>query len=302
MPARVAVRAVVLATAAAIALGGVAAADTAPGDADLVTPGVQASRSLGTVAPGTVLQVTVGFVLTCKGLSHVDPGQVVTFTASTIGVPAGGAASATDATLGPVPPTWPADDAGCPAPAPTLETGVPSRVTLTAPTTPGDYTFTLVYARSVTPPGLGDGSSLTSLSAVDLVVTVEAVAPPPAPDPDPTPTPAPPAAEPPVHVDFGAPLGRGVLRVPRWVRVLPVAFRLSPGAVAPSLAVVPLAGCSAASSAGAAGPERGVPIRPAGRRGWLGLANLRGLGSACARVEVRVGPTTVGSAIVALRP
>jgi hypothetical protein len=169
MLARPLTRATAVAVALAIAFAGVAAADTAPGDADLVAPGPQVSRELGTVAPGATVVADVGFVLTCKGLAHVDHGQIVTFSPGTTTVPGDGTVTATDGAVGPVPDTWPVDGEGCPGPAPTLEATTPSHVTLTAPTSLGIHTFTITYARWVAPAGWGYPTSLTSLCAVDLV-------------------------------------------------------------------------------------------------------------------------------------
>jgi len=293
MLARPLTRATAVAVALAIAFAGIAAADTAPGDADLVTPGPQAWRDLGTAAPGATVVADVGFVLTCKGLAHVDHGQIVTFSPGTMTVPGDGTVTATNGAVGPVPNAWPVDGEGCPNPVPSLEAATPSHVTLTAPTSPGIYTFTIMYGRSVAPAGSDDPSSLTSMSAVDLVVTVDAALPPPPPPPPP------PAAGP--LVVFSPPLGGAELTVPRWVRTLPVKFRLEPEpATEPTLALVPLAACGPGAAAGA---ERSVVVRRLGRSGtWMGLADLRSLDAACARLEVRVDAVIVGSALIALRP
>ena len=188
MFARQLARATVAAVALALALAGIAAADTAPGDADLVTPGPQMARDLGTVAPGATVVADVGFTLTCKGLSHVDRGQVVTFSVASMTVPVDGALVATGGAVGPVPETWPIDGEGCPDPAPTLGLAAPIQVTLTAPTVPGMHIFTVIYQRSVAPAGSNDAAALTGMTAVDLVVTV-AVTPPPPPAPPPPPPP-----------------------------------------------------------------------------------------------------------------
>jgi len=90
--------------------------------------------------------------------------------------------------------------------------------------------------------------------------------------------------------------------VPRWVRTLPVKFRVEPApATPPTLTLVPLAGCDDRAPA-SAGPERAVAVRAAGRSGdWIGHADLRDLGGGCARLEVRVGGVVAGSARVVLR-
>lgn len=292
-------RATVAAVALALALAGIAAADTAPGDADLVTPGPQMARDLGTVAPGATAVADVGFVLTCKDMSHVDRGQVVTFSVANMTVPADGALVATGGAVGPVPDTWPLDGEGCPYPAPTLGPATPSHVTLTAPTAPGTYTFTAFYEWSVAPAGSNDAAALTGWTAVDLVVTV-AVTPPPPPAPPLPPPPAPPPTGTGMSVAFLEPLAGGDLTVPRLVRSVPVKFRLDPApSSVPTLAVVPLAACDGTAAAGA---ERAVAVRPAGKSGfWIGQASLAGLTAPCVLLEVRVDGVAVGFARVTVR-
>jgi hypothetical protein len=295
MLARSLTRAAVAAMALALAFAGVASADTAPGDADLAAPDPQSSRNLGTVAPGATVLADIGFILTCGWLAHVDHGQTVTFSLGTTTKPADGAVAATNGTIGPVPDSWPVDGEGCASPAPTLATATPSHVTLTAPTVPGLHTFTLFYDRSVAPAGSNDAGALTSITAVDLVVTVDDVtAPPPPPPPPPAPVPGP-------SVTFLPPLADGDLTVPRWVRTLPVKFRLDPApSTAPTLALVALATCDAGAAPLA---DRTVAVREVGKSGaWIGHADLRGLGGACARLDVRVDGDTVGSTRVSVRP
>jgi hypothetical protein len=102
-------------------------------------------------------------------------------------------------------------------------------------------------------------------------------------------------------VTFLAPLAGGELMVPRWVRTLPVKFRLDPApATTPTLVLVPLATCDGPAVGTA---ERSVDVRAAGKSGtWIGHADLRGLRGACARLDVRIDDDTVGSARVSLRP
>ena len=291
MLARPMTRATVAAVALVLALAGVAAADTAPGDADLATPDAQNSRNLGTVAPGATVVVDVGFVLTCGRLAHVDHGQTVTFSLGTTTVPADGAVVATNGTIGPVPDSWPVDGQGCTSPAPVLATATPSHVTLTSPTVPGIHRFTLLYERSVVPAGSDDAGALTSMTAVDFVVTV-GDAPPPPPAPVPVVGPS---------VTFLAPLADAELMVPRWVRTVPVKFRLEPApATTPTLVLVPLTTCDGPAVGTA---ERSVDVRAAGKSGtWTGHADLSGLRAACVRLDVRVDGVTVGSARITLRP
>ena len=94
----------------------VALADVVEPDADTVTTGNQGSLDLGTVAPGAVLTPSVSFQLACTGNKHVDSGQTVSlaFDLGTSTVPAGGLLSATDATIGAIPLSWPEDAGGAP--------------------------------------------------------------------------------------------------------------------------------------------------------------------------------------------
>jgi hypothetical protein len=153
-------------------------ADTVRADADLVTVGSQAQLDLGTVAPGTVLERDVTFTLLCGGLKHADPGQVVTVSVSSVTVPlAGGSISATNGSIGPVPDTWVSDEGGsisCPeGSALSLDSSTPSHVTLVAPPTAGlDYQFTILFAKSLSPAGFSDSTSVTGSTSVTFIVDV----------------------------------------------------------------------------------------------------------------------------------
>ena len=73
-------RAIALSLAALLAFAGVAAADTVRADGDITTPVVDLTATLGAVAPGSVHEVNIGFVLTCANGSHLDAGPTVTVT------------------------------------------------------------------------------------------------------------------------------------------------------------------------------------------------------------------------------
>ena len=105
----------------------------------------------------------VAFTLLCGGLSHPAAGATLAVQASSFTVPLDGAMAATSTTIGPVPATWPAGGEGCPSPAPALAANGPSRVTLTMPTTPGNFVFTVMYARLGT-------SGLSGLTAISFEV------------------------------------------------------------------------------------------------------------------------------------
>lgn len=151
-------------------------ADTIPADGDLVTPGNQGRVSLGTVAPGATLHVDVGMSLVCGYVYHADPGQSITVSLANLTLPAaGGSLEATDATIGPVPATWPDDSAGpvdCPSDL-ALPATEPSHVTIVAPSTPGTgYEYDLLFGRTLSPAGAFDSTSLRGTTAVSFTLDV----------------------------------------------------------------------------------------------------------------------------------
>ena len=148
-----------------IAIPAIALADTIIIDSDTVTtsPGTQLSRDLGTVAAGATVtpNPTVDFYLNCNGNNHLDNAQTdtITFSSKTIvrtggGAFIGGNATATNSSVTAAA-AWPDDGTNCTAagnPAPVK--GGSSTVTITAPTTPGTYTYTIIYSNSVSPPDI----------------------------------------------------------------------------------------------------------------------------------------------------
>ncbi len=160
-------RVAVAAMVALLASTATAFADTAKPDGDLL-PGGQVE--LGEVSPGAVLPVSVGLTLTCSGSFHVDQNQTATLVPASYTFPAGGGLTADGATLGPPPVSWPADGDGCgaaPSVAPT-----PSAATITAPMTPGEYSYTILYSRTLAPTGGFDAKSFATLSGVTFLLTV----------------------------------------------------------------------------------------------------------------------------------
>ncbi len=67
-------RAIALSLGALLAFAGVVAADTVRADGDVTTAVVDVTAPLGAVAPGSLHEVDIGFVLTCANGSHVDAG------------------------------------------------------------------------------------------------------------------------------------------------------------------------------------------------------------------------------------
>lgn len=148
-----------------LAIPAVALADTIRVDTDDFTTGNQAGGDLGTLSPGAIVLDSAVFGLHCDTTSHVDEGQGVdiTFVKSSSFIPVGGDLSATDTSIGPIPASWPSEtvfSAPCGDPPPNPIVAPPSRIAITAPTTPGTYTFGVRYTYTLSPVGSNDGSSL----------------------------------------------------------------------------------------------------------------------------------------------
>lgn len=155
----------------------VALADTVRGDADTLTAGVQGSRDLGAAAPGAVLDVQVGFELTCSGLQHADGGQSVVVAVGDVTGLDATAVTMDPVALGSVPAGWAADGEGCAGTeVPIVATGT---MLVTAPATTGQHAFTVLFSKAPSPPGLNDGGAATSTTAVDFSLTVVPVNTPP---------------------------------------------------------------------------------------------------------------------------
>jgi hypothetical protein len=164
---------------AALTLGAVFAyADTITADGDIVTAGDQSTKNLGTVAPGAILTPKTSFTLNCAGKNHPDQGQTInlTYSSGSSTIPAG-SLSATNAAIGPIPLSWPDDTSGggstnCPSPL-TMPDNGDSTVTITAPTTPGTYSYVVVWSVGVTPPGDNDSNAITGANpTVTYTLTV----------------------------------------------------------------------------------------------------------------------------------
>jgi hypothetical protein len=146
-------RAVAALSSVAAMATGVALADTVVPDGDTVVVGVQPVNDLGMVAPGATVTTHTSFSLACGGGQHLDQGKTLTMTFTPGGAPAGGTLSATNATIGPAPAAWPDDNSGggaCTGVADLQDNG-DSTVTITAPTAPGSYTYTVTWSHVITP-------------------------------------------------------------------------------------------------------------------------------------------------------
>ncbi len=162
-----------LAAAILLLTTSMAAADTLPGDADDLTSGTQSTMAVGPIAVGGQLTASLWFQLTCRGLTHVDPGQSVGVAFRSATVPTGGMVTSTGTTIGPVPADWPVDGDGCPTTM-VLRSAVPATVTLTAPAAPGVFDYVLDYARTLSPVGSADGTAISSLTGATFRLTVVA--------------------------------------------------------------------------------------------------------------------------------
>src|SRR5258706_8745836 len=147
MQPRVLGRAGALATAVLLLTTVAAQAETVTADGDVIAPGVQASRYLGTVSPGQDVPVNVNFILACPGTSHVDANQMVRLSPGIITVPVGGSFGVSSLTFSPGA-GWPADGAACPAGLAVTSPNL--RVVLTAPSDPGiGYRYSFTWNRSL---------------------------------------------------------------------------------------------------------------------------------------------------------
>ena len=174
-------RAVALSLGAVLLLAGTASADSVT--ADSVVPIVDRSHFLGDVAPGGTVSADVTFVVTCIGLQHIDSGQSVVLTGNGGIEPSDGkilsASTATLVALDTVKTPWAPDGQGCPDPVPSYAGGAVSHVVLQAPTTTGTHTFTVAYARSLSPTGNNDANAFNRTpTTLDFSVHVVANTPP----------------------------------------------------------------------------------------------------------------------------
>jgi hypothetical protein len=190
-PRRVSI--VLAACLVAVTASAISRADTVVPDGDIVTAGDQGIVNLGTVSPGAVLTPKTSFRLVCDSKNHVDQGQTLTLTYSaTSSIIPAGSMTATNASIGAIPASWPDDTTGggstnCPSPLPTQGDNGDSTVTITAPTTPGTYAFTPRWTFSLSPAGVGDSNAVQG-SGVTVGYTLTVAQPNTAPTTPGTPT------------------------------------------------------------------------------------------------------------------
>jgi hypothetical protein len=153
--ALVAAATIVGATWVAVAIADKVAPD---GDDVTTTSGVGTAADpiqLGSVAPGATINTQASFKLECFSAKHVDQNQTVSVTFhsaqikdASLTTVAGGSVTATNATIGPIPAIWPDDTTGssnCASTPQTLPDNGNSTVSITAPSTAGSYTASLLF-------------------------------------------------------------------------------------------------------------------------------------------------------------
>ena len=144
-----------------LAVPAIALADIIVADGDIITTGNQAGTAanpidIGKVKAGGSVSRQVSIQLVCNGNKHVDQGQTITLDATpgTTRVPAGGSLTATAATIGPGPASWPDDsgtNADCATTPQTLEDNGNTTVTFNAPSNAANgtvYDFTVTWSNS----------------------------------------------------------------------------------------------------------------------------------------------------------
>jgi hypothetical protein len=159
--------AMTLAVIMSMLFNSLALADQITPDADTLVANNQITKNLGTVAPGAVINTPVSFILECNGNKHVDNGQTVNLTFTLVGstVPAGGSLNATNASIGPIPLSWPDDGNTCPSPAPTpISDNGDSTAAITAPSAPGTYNYVVAFSRNVSAPDISGGNTTVTFT------------------------------------------------------------------------------------------------------------------------------------------
>ena len=123
-----------------------ALADDLKADADSLD-GFQNSINLGAVEPGSTHGVDVGFVLSCKSLSHLTAGATLAIEEDSRDIPTGGSLTVTPGQLV-VPDAWPADSSPCSG---SEDPGIvtPAHLDVTAPDAVGNgYAYSLFFRLS----------------------------------------------------------------------------------------------------------------------------------------------------------
>lgn len=130
-----------------LAFAGIVLADTITADGDLVQPSSQSLVDFGVVPAGSVRGHQVNFVLECLNTAHAARGSSIVLSPINPSAPPGGSISGTVTRLGPVPADWPLNGEACPVDR-SITSADPSFITITAPTTPGTWTYRIEYSRS----------------------------------------------------------------------------------------------------------------------------------------------------------
>jgi hypothetical protein len=159
-------RAVAIGAVLSMLASGIAFADEVVADGDLIVAG---EADLGEVAAGAVIPLHVELRLECRGTKHVNSNQSVILTFSAIAQ--GGDVTGTDSVIPPPDDGWPADGSDC-GTAPDPIPADPIEVTITAPTSPGTYAYTLMWTRKLSPSAAGDSGTFTKGTSVTVTLEV----------------------------------------------------------------------------------------------------------------------------------
>ena len=154
-------------------------ADVVRTDGDIVDTDLDSLVELGPVAPGTVIEIDVGFELQCGGFLHVESFQSIVLTPGIRSIPPGAAVDYTGATIDAPGAGWPVDGDLCGTPPDPVKATLPAQVTLTAPMTVDEgYLYTLSWSRAMSPAAPGDFGTLSGLTAVTFTLDVVSNTPP----------------------------------------------------------------------------------------------------------------------------
>jgi hypothetical protein len=137
-----------LTTALLLALTSIALADEVTSDVDFVTANNQDLIDLGNVGPDQEITAYTSFQLVCSGSNHADLNDIVHIQYQGATIPSGGNLTAGEATIGPIPASWPVDTNGesnCPGAELVLNDNGNSAVQITTPTSAGTYDYIVSY-------------------------------------------------------------------------------------------------------------------------------------------------------------
>jgi hypothetical protein len=150
---------------AALIVSAVASADQQQVDNDLASAGLQNVRNLGTVAGGSTVDTSGQIVIVRSGGNHLAAGDVVTLSDAGSGQTTLPAGYTVDGVAVTVPSPWNTNG---------LDVAGTSNISFTAPTTPGNYSYSVKWSASGPSCITASPSCLTGSPALTINFTVEA--------------------------------------------------------------------------------------------------------------------------------